>query len=302
MSQERTVRPGKSRRAPGTGDAASGAAWLWLSIAAGVLALAGSMVVLGVGGFYANLTPAFLPQALAQDVANLALAAPALLVCAILALRGSLRARLVWLGVLAFTVYNYVIYTFSIPFGPLFPVWVAVLGLSLFSLIGGIVSTDAGTAAARFGSRPAVLVTAWSLIVVGVLFGLLWLSEDVPALLSGTTPQSVLDLGIPTNPVHILDLAFFLPAVVGTGILLLRRRAMAYPVAPAFLVFLILTGVPILITPVVQSVRGETAVWTVLAPIGVLTVVMLAVLAWLLRTVGSPDGAEARGRAGEPAG
>lgn len=302
MSQERTVRPGKSSRVPGPGDAAPGAAWLWLSIAAGVLAVAGSVVGLGVGGFYANLTPAFLPQALAQDVANLALAAPALLVCAILALRGSLRARLVWLGVLAFTVYNYVIYTFSIPFGPLFPVWVAVLGLSLFSLIGGIASTDAGTAADRFGSRPAVLVTAWSLIVVGVLFGLLWLSEDVPALLSGTTPQSVLDLGIPTNPVHILDLAFFLPAVVGTGILLLRRRAMAYPVAPAFLVFLILTGVPILITPVVQSVRGETAVWTVLAPIGVLTVVMLAVLAWLLRTVGSADGPEARGRAGEPAG
>ncbi|MBG6058078.1 hypothetical protein RCH16_001686 [Cryobacterium sp. MP_M5] len=302
MSQERTVRPGKPRRASGPGAAAHGAPWLRLSIAAGVLAVAGSVVGLGVGGFYANLTPAFLPQALAQDVANLALAAPALLVCALLALRGSLRARLVWLGVLAFTVYNYVIYTFSIPFGPLFPLWVAVLGLSLFSLIGGVASTDAGAVAARFESRPAILATAWSLIVVGALFGLLWLSEDVPALLSGTTPRSVLDLGIPTNPVHILDLAFFLPAVVGTGILLLRRRAQAYPVAPAFLVFLILTGVPIMVTPVVQSVRGETAAWTVLAPIGVLTVLMLVLLTWLLRTVGSPDRAGAHGRSGEPAG
>ncbi|TFC06265.1 hypothetical protein [Cryobacterium mannosilyticum] len=302
MSQQRTDQGERSNRGSAAGAAAPGAPWLWLSIAAGVLAVAGSVVGLGVGGFYANLTPAFLPQALAQDVANLALAAPALLVCAILALRGSLRARLVWLGVLAFTVYNYVIYTFSIPFGPLFPVWVAVLGLSLFSLIGGIASTDAGAAAARFGSRPAAVVTGWSLIVVGVLFGLLWLSEDVPALVAGTTPQSVLDLGIPTNPVHILDLAFFLPAVVGTGILLLRRREMAYPVAPAFLVFLILTGVPIMVTPIVQSVRGETAAWTVLAPIGLITVLMLVLLAWLLRTVGSPDGAEARSGAGEPAG
>ena len=44
-----------------------------------------------------------------------------------------------------------------------------------------------------------------------------------------------------------------------TGVLLLKRRPLAYTVAPAFIVFLILTGVPILITPVVQVVRGETA-------------------------------------------
>jgi hypothetical protein len=51
------------------------------------------------------------------------------------------------------------------------------------------------------------------------------------------------------------------------------------------LVFLILTGVPILLTPVVQSVRGEAAAWGVVGPIGTLTAVLLAVLVWLMSSV-----------------
>ena len=104
------------------------APWIWLSVAAAILAVAGSVIGISDRQIYAALTPVFLPQALAQDIANLLIVAPLWLVCAILALRGSLRAYLVWLGVLIFTAYNYVIYTFSIPFGPLFLLWVAVLG------------------------------------------------------------------------------------------------------------------------------------------------------------------------------
>ena len=57
---------------------------------------------------------------------------------AVRAYRGSLRSWLCWLGCLSFTVYNYAIYAFSIHFGALFLVWIGVLGLSLFALIGGL--------------------------------------------------------------------------------------------------------------------------------------------------------------------
>lgn len=259
--------------------------WLWLSVVAALVAMAGSVVSLSVHGIYAGLTPVFLPQALAQDLANLAVASPALLILAAFALRGSLRSYLVWLGVLTFTVYNYVIYTFSIPFGPLFLLWVAVLGMCLFALVGGVTTVDHEQIAGSFANRRAVVVVAWSLIVIALLFGLLWLSEDVPALLAGTVPQSVRDMALPTNPVHVLDLAFFLPAVVITGAQLLRRRSFAFTVAPAFLVFLILTGVPILLTPVVQAARGEVAAWSVFVPIGTLTAILIGLLAWLLTSI-----------------
>jgi hypothetical protein len=260
-------------------------AWLWLSIGAALLAVAGSVIALSVPSIYAGLTPAFLPQALAQDIANLAVVSPAWPILAALALRGSLRAYLLWLGVLTFTVYNYVIYTFSIPFGPLFLLWVAVLGLSLFALIGGVTEINHKAAASSFTSRSAITVTAWFLIVTAVLFGLLWLSEDVPALLSNGRPQSVIDMALPTNPVHILDLGFFLPAVIITGVMLIKKKPLAFTVAPAFIVFLVLTGIPILLTPVVQTARGETTSWGVVVPIGALTLVLLGLLAWLLSTV-----------------
>lgn len=264
--------------------------WLRLSIGAALLAIAGSIIGLAVPSIYASLTPAFLPQALAQDIANLAIISPVWLILAVMGLRGSLRAYLLWLGVLTFTVYNYVIYTFSIPFGPLFFLWVAVLGLSLYALIGGVAVVDQKKIKASFTSSRAVSVTAWLVIVTAVLFGLLWLSEDVPALLSGSMPQSVVDLALPTNPVHILDLGFFLPAGIATGLMLLKKKPLAYSVAPAFLVFLILTGIPILLTPVVQArLLGETAAWGVLVPIGTLTVVLIGMLAWLLSTVHQSD-------------
>lgn len=264
--------------------------WLWLSIGAALLAIAGSIIGLAVPGIYADLTPAFLPQALAQDIANLAIVSPAWLILAAMALRGSLRAYLLWLGVLIFTIYNYVIYTFSIPFGPLFFLWVAVLGLSLYALIGGVAVVDQEKIKASFTSPRAVSVTAWLLIVTAVLFSLLWLSEDVPALLSGSRPQSVVDMALPTNPVHILDLGFFLPAGIATGLMLLKEKPLAYNVAPAFLVFLILTGIPIMLTPVVQAtLLGESAAWGVVVPIGTLTVVIIGMLAWLLSTVHQSD-------------
>ena len=212
-------------------------------------------------------------------------ASPAGLILAALALRGSLRAYLLWLGVLTFTVYNYVIYTFSIPFGPLFLLWVAVFGLCLYALIGGVTAVEHKAVESSFMSRRASTVVAWFLIITAVLFGLLWLSEDVPALLSGTTPQSLIDMALPTNPVHILDLGFFIPAVIATGVLLLRRKPLAYTLAPSCIVFLVLTGVPILLTPVVQAVRSETAAWSVVVPIGTLTVALLGLLAWLLSTM-----------------
>jgi hypothetical protein len=259
--------------------------WLWLSIAAAVVAIAGNLVALTVPSFYGELTPAFLPQAIAQDVANLVLAAPATLILAALALRGSLRSYLVWLGVVTFTVYNYVIYAFAVPFGPLFLLWSAVLGMSIYSLIGGIANLRHPLVQGAYRSRRLERVVGLVLLVVSAFFAFVWLSEDVPALLSSVTPASLAALGLPTNPVHILDLAFFLPAAAGAGVMLLRRTPLGNSLAPALLVFLILTGLPILITPFVQARIGVPADWGVALPIGTLTVLMFALLAWLMTSI-----------------
>ncbi len=261
------------------------ALWLWLSIGAALLSIAGSVIGLTVARIYAVLKPSFFTQALAQDIANLAIVSPLLLILAVLALRGSLRAYLLWLGVLIFNIYNYVIYTLDVPFGPLFLLWVAVFGLSLYAAIGGVITANHAAVKASYSSRRAASFAGWFLLVIAVIFAFVWLSEDVPALLAGTTPQSLIDMAVPTNPIHVLDLSFFLPAVIYTGASLLRQKPLAYSVAPSFIIFLILTCIPILITPLVQSARGETAGWSVAIPIGTIFLTLIGLLVWLLTKI-----------------
>ncbi|KFF59629.1 hypothetical protein JF66_09845 [Cryobacterium sp. MLB-32] len=259
---------------------------MFLSLGAALLAFLGSLAaLLDSSVYYYDLSSDFANQARAQDLVNAVVVAPVLAVCAVVALRGSERAFVIWLGAVAFTVYNYVIYTFSIPFGSLFLVWVAVLGLSLFSLIGGVISVEPGQAAVMFPSRRALAVSGVALIVVSLLFAVLWLSEDLPALLTNSTPQSVYALKLPTNPVHVLDYAFFLPAGVILGVMQLRRRAFASPVGSAFLVFLLLTSVPIAVTPFVIASQGSSTEFWILLPMGILAVGLAGILGWLLRSV-----------------
>ena len=158
------------------------APWLRLSIATAAVAAIGSLIaLLDIDRFYGAETEAFIPQAIAQDAVNLVVVAPLMAFFAWRALRGSLASYLVWLGFVAFTVYNYVIYAFSIQFGPLFLLWVAVLGASLFTLIGGAVSLDANGVANALDFRKERLAAGFLVLVV-VLFGFLWLSDIVPAL------------------------------------------------------------------------------------------------------------------------
>jgi len=257
------------------------APWLRLSIIAALLAAIGSIVaLLDIDRFYGAETEAFISQAIAQDAVNLVVVAPLMAFFAWRALRGSLASYLVWLGFVAFTVYNYVIYAFSIQFGPLFLVWVAVLGASLFALIGGATCLDAHGVANALDFRKERLAAGF-LLLAAVLFGFVWLSDIVPALIDGTAPVAAADVNLPTNPVHVLDLAFFLPAAAIVGGSLWQRRPLGYAAAPAMLVFLALTGLPILATVFIADARGSDAAWQLLAPIGIITAVSI-VLTWVL--------------------
>jgi hypothetical protein len=273
------------------------APWLWMSIIAALIAAAGNIVALAnIGGVYGKETPAFVNQAIAQDTINLAVVSPAIVILALLARRGWLTAYLALLGTLAFTVYNYVIYTLSVHVGALFLPWIAVLGLSIYALIGGLAALDVGAVKARFSRAPRKLA-GWFLIVVAAVFTVLWLSDIIPAILAADVPAGARELGLPSNPVHVLDLSFYLPAAFTTGVLLLRRHAWAYASAPGLLVFLTLTGLPILLTPFIANARGGAPGWAVLPPIATITIASFALTVRLLSAarLAPPPVADIRG-------
>ena len=53
--------------------------------------------------------------------------------------KGSVKAFLVWSGVLLYLIYAYVIYAFDVHFNSLFLVYVAILGLSFYALVGSVI-------------------------------------------------------------------------------------------------------------------------------------------------------------------
>ena len=115
------------------------------------------------------------------------------------------------------------------------------------------------------------------------LFALLWLREIVTDLLARAPSSSASAWRIPTNPVHVLDLAFFLPAAATSGVLLLRHHRLGYATAVGQLTWLALTCIPILVTPLVAGIRGHVPGWTVIGPIGAILLACVAALIWLLR-------------------
>src|SRR5664280_763695 len=85
--------------AAGTGAAA----WLWLSVATVALAAVGSAVALvATGRIYGRETILMLDEAVAQDLVNLSVVCPLILVLVVAARRGSVAAYLCWLGALSF--------------------------------------------------------------------------------------------------------------------------------------------------------------------------------------------------------
>ena len=179
---------------------------------------------------YSEETENWVAQAIAQDLVNL-VAFLALAILAILAVRGSLRAYLAWLGVVAYGTYTYAIYAFALHFGPLFLVHVAVFGMSIYTLIVGLMRIDYELVKEVFTEHVPRRFIASLLITIGAFFYLLWLASVIPSLIAGETPEEIVKAGLLTNPVHVLDMAVLLPAMLLAGFLLLRQRAFGYVLA-----------------------------------------------------------------------
>ena len=77
--------------------------WLWLTLLVAVLLAIAAGGGLFIPGLYRDV-PSIVQQALGQDLVSLAIVLPTLIVTAVLSRRGSLGARLIWLGALVYLV------------------------------------------------------------------------------------------------------------------------------------------------------------------------------------------------------
>ncbi|MGE5187211.1 MAG: hypothetical protein ACM31C_34420 [Acidobacteriota bacterium] len=213
------------------------AAWPIAALLA-IVSLAG----LVARGTYAQERPAWAAEAVGQDWFDLLIAVPCLAICGVRARAGSYRWNVLLAGAYAYVVYELAIYAFAVHFNALFFAYCATLGLASYALIASL---------GNLGLRPepvergtARLAGGW-LVALGGLFAIMWLVEDVPAVERGLRPASLEATGLVTNPVHVIDLSFVLPAHVIAGVLLWRRRAGGAVLAPVLLAFGVLMSASI---------------------------------------------------------
>lgn len=226
--------------------------WLWFTIPIIIFLAIATTGGIFVDDLYRDY-PSFVAQAIGQDIVSLVIVLPILAISAFLARRGSPGAYLIWFGGLIYLVYTYVIAAFDVNFNMLFLVYVAVLGCSLYALIGGLVTTNMASIKECFTGRTPIRAISIYLMVLAIVFYFLWLREIIPALLTNQIPQSIQDNGTPTNGVQVLDMAWILPAFVIAAIHLWRKQAFGYVLAGALLtysVFLILAILSMVVTMV----------------------------------------------------
>jgi len=256
--------------------------WLWLTLPIAIL-----LVIAGGSGFFVDGlyrdTTSFMAQAVGQDLVTLIVVLPALIISAIFAGRESQRARLIWLGVLVYLVYMYIIAAFNVRFNPLFLVYVALLGCSLYALIGGIATTDLEAIKTRFTEKTPVKAVSIFLAVLVLSFYFVWLGEIVPALITGDVPQSVTDCELPTNAVQVLDMAWMLPAMGLTAVWLWQKRAIGYTLAGILLTFVLLLGLALISMIVFLKRYNQPVAIEQMALFSIITLVSLGMLIWYLK-------------------
>jgi len=225
---------------------------LWISVPLCIV-----LAITGLGAFWPDIyheKPTSAAGALASDIIDLFLIVPILVASTILARRGSLRALLIWAGTLGYLTYNFMIYAFDVHFNPMFLGYCAVLGLSFYGLMMVREFLSPDEVAKTFGHGAPRRLIAATFLFIGVSAAVNEGKEILAAIRSGQTPPSIIDTGQFTNPIHVLDLCFLLPALVIAAVLLLRRKENGFVLAPVLSVMLILISIEV-ITIIVLSVQ-----------------------------------------------
>lgn len=229
---------------------------LWSTIAIVVL-----LAITGVAGLfwpavYSRETAYSRAGAQASDIVNLFLVVPVLLISGVMGYRGSLVARLVWLGTLGYLLYNFVIYAFGVHFNLLFLIYCATLSLCFYVTIFSARLLPLEQIALTFAPRAPRKTIAIVFLYLVASTAFLELRSDVAAILAGQVPKDVTDATTPVDFIHVLDLGFLLPGLCITAILLFLRRQSGYALAPAFLTLLAIMSMELVSIMAVLGRRG----------------------------------------------
>lgn len=210
-------------------------------------------------GIYAYNAEQVVAEGVGWDVFTLFVAVPAMAVAAWFTAAGSFRGRLVAAGLFGYFVYQYLEYSVTWAFGPLFPLFIAIYAASLAGIVWLGVSVAADGIALRFGHHFPRRSFAALNVGLAALLAVMWTARIATGL--GGDLEAAGLRGETTMVVQALDLGLLLPSAAFISVLAWRRSDAGYALAAAFVVTGLAMGAAIAAMLLsAWAVTGELAV------------------------------------------
>lgn len=212
-----------------------------------------------------------------NDWVTLVVAMPILVLSALAAAGGGLRARIVWIGALAFAIYNYAFYMLGTVLNAAFPLYVALELVAMAAFGFALVGTRAELVARRLRPEAPVRLVAGYLVAVALVlsavWAVLWAQILFGSASGGLGPEAF-------QIVAALDTTLLVPVMVLGGGLLWRRHPWGVVLAGVaavqgalYLLVLLVNATVALVTGLAEP-PGELPFWGLLAPLTLLAAVV----------------------------
>ncbi len=191
----------------------------------------GTTYEVAANGVYAFNAQRVVAEGIGWDAFTLVIAVPALLIATWFVARGSFSGRLVAAGLLTYFVYMYLEYAVTWAFGPLFPLYVAILAASLIGLVAVSRSLAVDGIAGRFADHFPRRGWAALSVALALLLTIMWAGRIFQAL---DGQADALLMGETTLTVQALDLGLVVPATLVIAWYAWRATDLGYALAAAF--------------------------------------------------------------------
>jgi hypothetical protein len=166
-----------------------------------------------------------------NDLVTMFVAVPILITALFIAIRGSQRARLIWLGMLAYTLYNYAFYLFGAALNNFFLVYAILFALAILALIFGLTSLNVEEIVEQLNPNISVKWVGWYVFFVALFLGTFWIVLSLNYILTQEIPQIVTVVDGHTNLIAALDLSMVVSFGLLDAIWLWRRKPWGYVLA-----------------------------------------------------------------------
>lgn len=245
----------------------------------------GETVMINGRGLYRYDSVSSAAQMQANDAVTLILGIPLLLLSTWLAVRGSLRGRLLLTGTLGFILYTYMSMSMLAAFNPLFLVYVALFSLSLFAFVLSMISFDMAYLPRHFSERMPRKGIAVMLFAAGAFLLMAWLGRIVSPLLQSKPP---LLENYSTMVIQAMDLGLIVPLTFLSAVLLLRRSAWGYLLASVSVMKFLTLGIAVSAMAINMARSGVAISPVELGMFPALTLVNLILAGLLLSSIKTP--------------